>query len=149
MNIIEIIKEVLNEVTNDNIYQYEEISDSKYRFVTENGTKYVVNLMKQGDGIIFNYSADGSFDTIVNEGNMYKVLRTVFTSIKEYTDKNSWIKFIAYLPVKKSNENIKDNVRHKLYIRFLKQLYNFTDKDVKIRKAAYGDDHYVFVNIKK
>jgi hypothetical protein len=149
MNIIKIIEEELNEVNNDNIYKYEELSDGKYRFITEKGSKYVINIMKQDDGIIFNYSADGSFDSIVNEGNMYKVLRTVFASIKEYTDKNNWVNYIAYLPVKKSNEDIKNNVRHKLYLRFLKQIYNVTDKDVKIKKAAYGDDHYVFVYIKK
>jgi hypothetical protein len=139
---------LIKENDSEDIYEYEEISDGKFEFTTEKGTKYIVNIIKQGKGIIFNYTADGSFDTIVNEGNMYKVLRTVFTAIKEYTNKNKWVTFIAYLPVRKSKEDIKNNVRHKLYLRFLRKFYNFTDKDIKIKKAAFEGDYYVFVYIK-
>lgn len=152
MNLEKIIKEILLETfgqDNNDIYEYTEISDGKYNFKTEKGTEYVVNLMKYKNGILFNYSANGSFDDIVNEGNMYKVLRTVFTAIKEYTNKNNWIKFITYLPVRKGNEDIKSNVRHKLYLRFLKQFYNISDKDIKIKEAALKGDYYVFVKIKK
>jgi len=139
---------LINENDSEDIYEYKEVSDGKFEFTTEKGTKYIINIIKQGKGIIFNYTADGSFDTIVNEGNMYKVLRTVFTSIKEYTDKNRWVNFIAYLPVRKSKEDIKNNVRHKLYVRFLRKFYNFSDKDIKIKKAAFEGNHYVFVYIK-
>jgi hypothetical protein len=139
---------LINENDSEDIYEYKEVSDGKFEFTTEKGTKYIINIIKQGKGIIFNYTADGSFDTIVNEGNMYKVLRTVFTSIKEYTDKNRWVNFIAYLPVRKSKEDIKNNIRHKLYVRFLRKFYNFSDKDIKIKKAAFEGDHYVFVYIK-
>lgn len=139
---------LIKENTSEDIYEYEEISDGKFKFTTEKNTEYIVNITKQGNGVMFNYTANGSFDLVVNEGNMYKVLRTIFTSLKEYTDKNKWVEFISYLPVRKSQEDIKNNVRHKLYLRFLSKFYNFNNKDVKIKKAAIKGDYYVFINIR-
>jgi hypothetical protein len=132
----------------NNLYTYIKINENKYKFITENKTEYLVNLIKQGDTLIFNYNVDGDFNRIVNDGNMYKVLTTVFTIIKEFTNKNKWVKYIGYLPVRKGNEDIKNNIRHKLYIKFLRKFYNFTDDDIEIEEAATDNDYYVFVNIK-
>jgi len=132
----------------NNLYTYIKINENKYKFITENKTEYLVNLIKQGDTLIFNYNVDGDFYRIVNDGNMYKVLTTVFTIIKEFTNKNKWVKYIGYLPVRKGNEDIKNNIRHKLYIKFLRKFYNFTDDDIEIEEAATDNDYYVFVNIK-
>lgn len=132
----------------DNIYKFNEISTNKYSFITEKGSKYVLNLIKQNNILIFNYSVNGDFDKIINEGNMYKVLRTIFTILKKYVDKNNWVKYIGYVPVRRSTENIDNNIRHKLYLRFFKKYFNINHKDVKIKKAPLKGENYVFINIK-
>lgn len=128
--------DLLNEIGDGNSlkYKWEEIKDDEYEtivwFTTDNNINYEVTLeyftsseptTKDLPGMAVSFAADleGNYDfsntTIVNKGEIYKVMATVVDIIKHYLKD---IKVIMYTPEKKPGEDF-GKQRDKLYKVFI------------------------------
>jgi hypothetical protein len=112
----------------------------KYIFKNSNGVTYVVRIYKETGRfwqIMFAPIEDGNMDirTVVNNGDFYKVMSTVFTILKEFVETIAKSLDIHTIIVQGDKKLLKDNDVHskriKAYYEYIKQMKNIF-KDIKL-----------------
>jgi hypothetical protein len=115
----------LNEVGEANLQPYPYTKEKHtheylYRFATEDGDKYVVNIMQMTSSWIIDYrleSEDSKFTDVVNKGRLYRVMATLAKIMREFVKLENPDR-IKFDPVKNTDD---DDRRLKLYGAFLKK----------------------------
>lgn len=106
-----------------------------YKFTTEDGDNYIVNVMGMKNSWIIDYrlaTIDSSFLDVVNKGRVYKVMATLYKIMQDFV-KTVDPDVIRFEPTK---NNTGDDRRYKLYNAFIKKNipFNYSMK----YKEPYG-----------
>lgn len=128
--------EILNEIGDGTakpykykkVEQYRKISEphgeEEYDFTTDSGVKYELNIENNHDYLAIDFTADDSYDKVVNRGEVFRVMATIVDIIKKVVDDNPSILGIRYTPsVKDVGDStiLTNNQRDKLYKIYLKK----------------------------
>ena len=123
-------------------FDYEKEMESQmatiYSFITDSGVEYELEASRVSpelDHIVqIVFSVDGSVETVVNRGELFRVMATVMQITREVLDENPEFRVIAIEPSKNSPNDLR---RQRLYLAYIKN--EWPDAIVK-RK---GDEIYV------
>ena len=166
MKYLKSIKDVMNEsIENESIEGYSSYIESnddfkvKYRFVDADGNKYLVKFKNDPTGpnnsilgtsyelsyfVWDNDINDWSISKIVNSGNVYTTLKTIFGKIlNDFLKSRSWVKSIWFIGLAKKDD-ISKSQRSRIYLRHL-QNNPISGFDVK----SLGDNRIVLTKNNK
>lgn len=122
----------------------------QYKFITEDGDKYVVRFFdmyrihkqdKYKDYYQLEFvTSDSEYDAgdtiVINKGRFYKVISTVISIIKDFVK----FKDPRVLKISPSKNFRKDKRRKNIYIRYIERLL---PEDYKYKKSFFGDSLYI------
>jgi hypothetical protein len=127
---------ILNEIGDASAKNYEyklayytpKFNETTFSFKTDSDIEYNVIIEKEYDdelkktGIDVSFGVDENYDKVLNKGELYKVMSTVFKIVKDFITKDNEIEYISYNPSKKTDiENLNTNQRNLLYKKFIQQ----------------------------
>jgi len=125
-----------------NIYDYSQ-NGLDYYFTTQDGDNYVVGITPESDtriAIDFGISdeeGDIGFQE-TNKGEVYKIIATITTIVKDYMSKHPEIEIISWSSVaKKDEKKIGDTQRDKLYKLVVKKQGDLKDEDIVRKDSEY------------
>lgn len=113
-----------------------------YGFTTDSGVEYEVESNSGNPNPDVNnitqitFSVDGSVETVVNRGELYRVMATVMEITREILMRNPEIDIIAIEPTKNSANDLR---RHRLYMKYIMNEW----PEAKIKRR--GDEIYIKV----
>lgn len=137
MKYLKSIKDVMNESIEGYSFYIESNDDLnvKYRFDDLDGNKYLVKFKNDSTGpnksilgtsyelsyFVWDNDINGwSISKIVNSGNVYTTLKTIFGKIlNDFLKSRSWVKSIWFIGLAKEDD-ISQSQRSRIYLRHLK-----------------------------
>ena len=125
-----------------NIYDYAQ-NGLDYYFTTQDGDNYVVGVTPESDArIAIDFGVSDEEGDIgfqeTNKGDIYKVIATVSSIVKDYLSKHPDVEIISWSSVAKTGEKkIGDTQRDKLYRLITKKQGNLKDEDIVFKDGEY------------
>lgn len=105
--------------------------DQRYLFTTDSGIKYLVLIEPTGPTLkqySIAFASKGtekddwwSFNSVHSKGEVYRVMSTVVSIIKDFLKKNPKVFKLVFSPSAKDGEGVIDNQRYRLYTAFIKK----------------------------
>lgn len=102
----------------------------------------------------FSYSKHIGYNVNTNDGNIFKVMSTVFRITKEIFDTNDELKYLSFTPIVNPKEKIDNNLdqskRNKLYTLYINQFYPKSYKLTgdELDELGFGDNSIIYRIIK-
>lgn len=126
-----------------NSYEYDQISNLDYTFMSDYGRIYVVGITPESEGrISIDFGIEDEYGDIsfpeTNERDVFKIIATVSNIVKDYLSKHPDIEIISWSSVaKKGEKKIGDTQRDKLYKLVVKRQGNLKDEDIVRKDTEY------------
>lgn len=150
--------ERLNEIGNASLppYSYSRVDKSAgpsskdeppsyaaYRFYTDAGYIYDVNLFFSHNQLEIDFTANGSSKTVTDAGEIFNVMSTITQIVKDYLAQYNKKEVIAKLRIEPSINYAGDHRRSKLYIEYIKKQL----KPKNITVDAYRNTDIILVDL--
>ena len=126
-----------------NSYEYDQVSDLDYTFMSDYGRAYVVGITPESEGrIAIDFGIEDEYGDIsfpeTNERDVFKIIATVSNIVKNYLSKHPDIEIISWSSVaKKGEKKIGDTQRDKLYKLVAQRQGNLKPEDIVFKDGEY------------
>ena len=114
-----------------------------YRFNTDSGYIYDLNIFYSNNQLEIDFTANGSSKTVTNAGELFGVMSTITKIVKDYLLNYNRSRQIKKLRIEPSINYAGDHRRSKLYIQYVKKQLN--PKNITVN--AYRNTDIIIVEL--
>lgn len=114
-----------------------------YRFYTDTGYIYDINLFFSHNQLEIDFTANGSSKTVTDAGEIFNVMSTITQIVKDYLAKYNNKGSITKIRIEPSINYAGDHRRSKLYIEYIKKQL----KPKAITVDAYSNTDIIIVEL--